>query len=160
MCRCERRLKTWGGSKSVRLAGFDYAQHAPYHVVVRTHPGTAPFANSLLATAVCTLLRETSEELGTYLGVYCLMPDHLHTLVSPDRSGLELGNLVGRFKGLTTNASWDLGWTGKLWQPRFYDHIVRKSEGIAEVARYIYENPERKGFDSGYPYRWIDPSLA
>ena len=73
------------------------------------------------------------------------MPDHLHVLLSPDRSGMSLGDLIGRIRGTTTNESWKLGWSGQLWQKRFYDHIVRKSEGVTEVARYIFENPDRKG---------------
>ncbi len=59
----------------------------------------------------------------------------------------------------TTNESWKLGWGGRLWQPRFYDHIVRKSEGIAEVARYIFENPDRKGLADDYPFRFVDTEL-
>ncbi len=116
MSSSQRRLKTWGGNKSVRLGDFDYAQHAPYHVIVRSRPGTTPFVDGRLAATVCKILRETADELGAYLGIYCLMPDHLHVLLSPDRSALTLGGLVGWFKGLTTNASWSLGWAGKLWQ--------------------------------------------
>ena len=88
------------------------------------------------------------------------MPDHLHVLLSPDRSGIELGDLIGRFKGITTNAGWKLGWSGPLWQPRFYDHIVRKSEGIAKVAQYIYENSDRAGMPIDYPFRFVDPKCV
>jgi REP element-mobilizing transposase RayT len=99
----------------------------------------------------CRQIRFTRDALKFYVGAFCLMPDHLHLLVSPDRSGLPLGEMMGRYKGHTTNASWQLGWNGKLWKPRFHDRIVRVSEGIAPVAKYIYENPERKGIDSSWP---------
>ena len=50
-----------------------------------------------------------------------------------------------RFKGKSTNQSWSAGWTGHLRQPRFYDHFVRGEESLAAIARYILENPVRRG---------------
>ncbi|MEE9296823.1 MAG: transposase [Phycisphaerae bacterium] len=154
------QFKTWGRNRSVRLRGFDYREHAPYHVVIAARSGTTPFTDARVAEKTCELIICGAGEAGAYLGAYCLMPDHLHLLISPDRSAMTLGELVGRLKGLTTNESWKLRWTGTLWQKRFYDHIVRKSEGIAEVARYIYENPDRKGLTADYPYRFVDGDLV
>ena len=50
-----------------------------------------------------------------------------------------------RYKGKTTNQSWTFGWRGKLWQPRYYDHIVRAEEDLRAIAEYILNNPVRKG---------------
>ena len=38
-----------------------------------------------------------------------------------------------------------MGWTGKLWQPRYYDHIVRSDEKMNAICEYILQNPIRKG---------------
>ncbi len=151
---------TWGRNRSVRLPDFDYREHVPYHVTVCARRGTTPFTNRELAAIACESLSCLCNEYRAYLGAYCLMPDHLHILVSPDRSGMTLGNLIGRIKGTTTNKSWKLGWSGQLWQKRFYDHIVRKSEGIVEVARYLFENPDRKGLPSEHPFRFVDTELV
>lgn len=153
------RYKTWGRSRSVRLAGFDYREHVPYHVTVCAKKGTQPFRDTNLASMVCETIHRKCYEYGAYLGAYCLMPDHLHVLLSPAESGMTLGTVIGRIKGLTTKQSWEYGWTGVLWQQRFHDHIVRKSEGISAVARYINENPDRKGLRVDYPYRFIDRGL-
>jgi REP element-mobilizing transposase RayT len=32
----------------------------------------------------------------------------------------------------------------KLWQPSFYDHVLRKDEDLLETAKYIFNNPVRK----------------
>lgn len=32
----------------------------------------------------------------------------------------------------------------KLWQPSYYDHVLRKDEDILSVARYVVGNPVRK----------------
>jgi len=50
-----------------------------------------------------------------------------------------------QFKGKATNLSCDFGWQGKLWQPRYYDHIVRSDENLLAIAEYTLANPVRKG---------------
>lgn len=151
-----RILKTWGGNKSVRLKEFDYSGHFPCHTVIRATSGCAPFTVPALAIQCCDMLVQLIADHRAYLGCYCLMPDHLHILLSPAEFGLTVGEIVGRYKSLTTRASWEHGRSGKLWQPRYYDHIVRKSDDIGAVARYIFENPDRRGFSADYPYRWVD----
>jgi hypothetical protein len=42
-----------------------------------------------------------------------------------------------------------------VWQPRFYDHAVRSSEGLLPTLRYIFANPIRAGLVANadeYPY--------
>jgi hypothetical protein len=46
------------------------------------------------------------------------------------RSALE----INRAGGLTGS---------RVWQPGFHDHAVRREEDLAELARYIIENPVR-----------------
>jgi putative transposase len=38
----------------------------------------------------------------------------------------------------------------RLWQPRYYDRVLRTDEATSAVARYIFENPVRKGMVSDY----------
>jgi putative transposase len=98
---------------------------------------------------------------GMSIYAYCLMPDHLHLLLRLGPESGVLGNIIGKLKLFTTRASWQYGYTGKLWQDRFYDHVLRKSEDGARIAAYIWENPVRKGLvseASGYLYSgFLDP---
>jgi REP element-mobilizing transposase RayT len=76
---------------------------------------------------------------------YCLMPDHLHLLVSLKDDKRNILDIVKHFK---SKVSFELKgrYTAKqLWQDRFYDHVLRKDEDIYKQARYILENPVRKG---------------
>lgn len=34
---------------------------------------------------------------------------------------------------------------GRLWQPGFHDHAVRREESLEAIARYIVANPLRAG---------------
>ena len=38
----------------------------------------------------------------------------------------------------------------KLWQPSYYDHVLRKDEDILSVARYVVGNPVRKALVSHF----------
>jgi len=153
------RYKTWSRNRSVRLTGHDYRENLPYHVIIHARRGARPFDIQQLSEMVCRELTTMSNRLSIYLGAYCLMPDHMHILLSPAGSNLSLGEFVGRFKGRTTNESWRLGWKGRLWQARFYDHIVRRGESVAETARYIIENPQRAGDRCERALCWFDPVL-
>jgi len=92
------------------------------------------------------------ENRGLRLYAYCLMPDHLHLLVqAPQR----LSEIVRSLKVETTRQYRRLGYTGKLWQDRYHDHIVRKAEDLEPIALYILGNPTRKGLaEDIVGYRW------
>ncbi len=150
------RYRTWGQNRSVRLPLFDYRNHVPYHVIVCSARRQKPFLIDRISMMVCDEITALADRHDVYVGAFCLMPDHLHLLMSPNARLISIPELVGRLKGKTTNASWMLGWNGKLWQERFYDHIVRRDESVVDTARYIYENPERAGLSGEYGYRFVD----
>lgn len=148
-----------------RLPAFDYAStdHA-YFVTIRAKADTAPFTNPALAREVVTSLHWLRTHRAISLYAYCLMPDHLHLLLQLERTEQTLGTLLGAFKRFTTRQSWQMGTTGALWQPRFYDHIVRQAEDAAQIAAYILANPLRGGLveDEGdYPWSGTpDPMIT
>ena len=77
--------------------------------------------------------------------IYCFMPDHLHLLVQPASAGTNVIDFVQRFKSFTGRLAWNHGFQGKIWQPSFYDHILREHEDPMKHIRYIVENPVRAG---------------
>jgi REP element-mobilizing transposase RayT len=91
---------------------------------------------------------------------FVVMPDHIHGLLTLDRSDLDdgndratLGEVIGWFKGKTTflygQGVQDRGWprySGKLWQPRFHDHIIRDDRDFNARVLYIERNP----------WRWVE----
>jgi len=88
-------------------------------------------------------MKNTFAEDGINIYAYCFMPDHLHILLGSDER-TDIVKCIRKFKQLTGyRVKSQFGFT--LWQKSFYDHILRKEENIREVARYILENPVRKG---------------
>lgn len=124
-----------------------------YFITVRAYRNQTPFKGPALNKRMIDILRNEQERLRCQVYIYCLMPDHLHFLVSPCEDGVSVLTFTDQYKGKTTNESWQFDWEGKLWQPRYYDHIVRDDEDLVLIAQYILDNPMRKGL-VGHGEEW------
>jgi REP element-mobilizing transposase RayT len=84
------------------------------------------------------------------------MPDHMHWLFEL-RAGT-LATCMQRFKSLSARALRAAGRSGgAVWQAGYYDHRLRSEGDLTKQARYIVENPVRKGLVCDwrdYPYAW------
>jgi len=82
------------------------------------------------------------------------MPDHVHLLIEGKKSNADMKVFVALFKQRT--AYWFKRIHGvQLWEANYYEHVLRNDEATRAVARYIIENPVRKGMVedySKYPY--------
>lgn len=116
-----------------------------YFMTVRAYLNQLPFVHSNLNQLVLVVLREEQKRQNCIVFTYCLMPDHLHFLVSPGCNGISALTFTDQYKGKATNASWTVKWRGRLWQPRYFDHIVRAEEDLHAISEYILNNPVRKG---------------
>lgn len=129
-----------------RLDPIEYTfQQTVYFITIRSYMRTVPFVRDDLNQRIIELLTEEQRRLNCDVFTFCLMPDHLHFLASPRQDGYSVLTFADQYKGKTTNHSWKLGWKGKLWQPRYFDHIVRSEESLSAISEYILDNPVRKG---------------
>ena len=139
--------------RSPRLKDFDYVGPYAYSLTFVTRRRATLFREADIVQLVeAALLRACAQHTFT-LHAYCFMPDHLHVLVSGNANS-RLGDLVRLFKQLSGYAAKKkLG--AALWQISYYDHALRREEDLAQVARYIWDNPVRAGLvdvRSQYPY--------
>ncbi len=149
------KYKTYGKNRSLRLEGYDYSTPAAYFLTLCSFESKDFFSDEQLAEQIVTCLKECSIRCDYRLMAYCLMPDHLHLLVSPSEGARPVPQYVQAFKSLCTRAFWASYGEGKLWQRGFYDHIVRKEENLIEIAKYILYNPVRKWLsDAPEDYRF------
>jgi putative transposase len=75
---------------------------------------------------------------------YCFMPDHVHLLVEGVDLQSDLRTFVGRAKQ-HSGADFALKHDRRLWQPGYYDRVLRQDGDARRVARYIVNNPVRAG---------------
>jgi len=128
----------------VRLASHDYASATPLHVIICTCDQEQVLTGSL-AKRVSQSIEKTSELLGYELYAYCVMPDHVHVLLSPARSEAPLREWLRKFKSFTTRQYQCTAGKARLWQRSAFDRVLRTNEPVNKVAGYIACNPERKG---------------
>jgi REP element-mobilizing transposase RayT len=90
-------------------------------------------------------LRTAAESCRWRVGQYVVMPDHIHFLCAPrDRDG-SLSAFVGWYKAWVTREAWRLGVQGRLWQPEFFDHLLRSALLYQQKWEYVRLNPVRAG---------------
>lgn len=89
---------------------------------------------------------------------YCFMPDHVHLLLESDAETTSLVGLISHWKQ-TTGFYFNQCYRSRLWQPGFYDRVLREHESHQAVAAYILANPVRAGISrrvGEYPFAWCE----
>ena len=126
--------------KRPRLKDFSYVGKHTYHLVLVTKDRNACFEVSSAAQTCCATLEVIAAERSFDLLAYCLMPDHLHTLVRGQDWSSDLSEFVRRLKQQTA-FDYKRQHGGVLWQQSFFDRVLRKDESLDDVAAYIFANP-------------------
>jgi putative transposase len=127
----------------------------PCFHTIRCTPGQRPFARGIYARIAVECLLAQQQKSCCRLDVYCVMPDHIHAITTPETEGTSSLEYLRRFKGWCSREMRLAGWPGEIWQKRSYDHLLRRDEDIPEVAAYILANPVRAGLcASPEDYPW------
>jgi REP element-mobilizing transposase RayT len=87
----------------------------PCFFTIRTYGTSELFARPKLATLAQQCLLESQQRYGCQVEVYCVMPDHVHVIVTPMIEGRSSLTFVDRFKGVTSFRMGRSGWFGKVW---------------------------------------------
>lgn len=145
---------TYGCGRAVRLDPDLYAADVPIHLTICAETGH-PFVNDEVARMVCQSVETSAAMLSQRLLAYCLMPDHLHIVLSPADSQTQVSEFLGKFKSFTTNRYGKTTGGLRLWQYSARDRVIRKGENLATVVEYVANNPVRRGlvrYWSDWPY--------
>jgi putative transposase len=129
--------------KPLRLQNPDYLGRRTYFVTVVTEKHREHFRDLELAKRIRDKLIALSAKLEFSLHAYCVMPDHIHFLTEGLSDTANFLKLVDIFKQ-TTAYEFAKMHGEQLWQKRYYDHILRRSELVEDAAAYIWWNPVRK----------------
>jgi putative transposase len=93
-------------------------------------------------------------EFNIAVGRYVMMPDHLHLFV---RGGPDFA-LPKWMNGLKRAVSMALKprMISPIWQPGFFDHVLRSNESYSEKWEYVRNNPVRHALvrvSDDWPYQ-------
>jgi len=127
----------------------------PHHVTQRGNNRATVFFDDEDRQQYLKLLAKYSKAFSLQIWAYCLMDNHVHLLVVPEKEdslarGIGLTNQV-----YTQYLNRKLKQSGRIWQNRFFSCLVEKDDYLWTVARYIERNPVKSGtVEKAEDYRW------
>jgi len=103
--------------------------------------GSCVLRPALWRAAVAQTLRRGDPDRYR-LGAYVIMPNHVHALVQVHTRS-QLSEIVQAWKSISAKAiNKARNVTGRVWQPEYFDHIVRDRAAYLRLDQYIRNNPK------------------
>lgn len=123
----------------------NYLSGFPYHLVQRGVNRSQTFFNQSDYAIYLKLWRKYSERYKLDVHAFCLMPNHIHFLITPhtDDAISATTRCVGSNYTSYVNQRYDR--TGTLWEARHKSSLVDSAEYLLKCYRYIELNPLRAG---------------
>ena len=118
--------------------------HAPVYFVTFCTRDRRPLSSLPLAhESFVAYAKRAYDDFNIAVGRYVIMPDHIHLFVCGSGE-FELAKWVGGLKrAVSVAVASDRRFP--LWQPGFFDHVLRNDESYSEKWSYVRENPVRAG---------------
>ena len=153
---CESLSTLWPMARISRIV----LPGIPHHVTQRGNRRQQVFFGSADYQSYLDFLAATSKAFGFEVWSYCLMPNHIHLLLVPDTEPSLRDGIAHLHQLYSRSINRRHGWTGHLWQGRFYSCPVEISRA-ALVARYIELNPVRARMcENARDYPWSSAEIA
>lgn len=107
----------------------------------------ALLANQVCLDILCDEWSGLRERHGWAVGRYVIMPDHVHFFTTPlSADEKPLHAVIGKWKEWAAKRINEAkGISGALWQPEFFDHLLRSTESRSDKWDYVRNNPVRAG---------------
>jgi putative transposase len=124
-----------------------------YHVTSRLNRGEMLFDKVVVRDLFLGLLAKAKKKYGFQVINFCVMGNHIHLLIRPDR-GESLSDIMRWLLGGFSRAFNKMhGLTGHCWGDRFFSRILGGLHQIAAVFSYIDFNPV-KAFLVSHSWEW------
>jgi len=134
-----------------RLVAVGY----PHHVIQRGNNRQKVFFARATREKYLDLLKEYSKEWDVTVLAYCLMDNHVHLMLKPQKPESLAKLMQGITLSYTKYRNRRYHKTGRLWESRYYSCIIDAEDYLWTVARYIEQNPVHAGIvkkAEDYPY--------
>jgi REP element-mobilizing transposase RayT len=137
-----------------RLPHLSYVGRTRYFLTFCARGRREAFKEPRVASETTAQFKKTAIEQRFAILAYCLMPDHAHLLVE----GLDDASDLRRFAKLAKQRSGGVHRKHageRLWQPGYFERLLRDDDSGRELAQYIIHNPVRAGLVASpmdYPY--------
>ncbi|MDB5967967.1 MAG: uncharacterized protein JWQ90_417 [Hydrocarboniphaga sp.] len=137
-----------------------YQQGHTVFVTVVTQARQPWLADAAAVEVLLGAMRRVKSLYAFQHRAHVVMPDHFHWMFDP--AGADFSAIVGAVK---REVSWRVRWdasgrhsrpaASRLWQPRFYDHLIRDEADFFRHLDYLHFNPVHHGITASpasYPH--------
>jgi leucyl-tRNA synthetase len=91
---------------------------------------------------------------------FVIMPNHVHVLFSP-MNGHQVPDIMHSWKSFTSKQIGKMiGDEGRLWQPEYFDRLIRSEKHFNKVLEYISANPVKANLAQSECSLWINENEA
>ena len=123
---------------------FNLENHC-FHTISATRDRLPVFGDSENAEILLGALQFVRREKA-FLLAYAILPDHLHLVIVP-KVPFTVSQVMQSVKGYASRAvNLRNGDHGPLWQPGFYDRVIRDERHLGDVVHYVHMNAVEAGF--------------
>ncbi len=122
--------------KNIRLKDYNYSSDGFYFITICTNY-RRPYLIGENKEVVTQFVEQLPRKInGIRLDYYQIMPSHIHLILILEHCQLKLAEIVRRLKAAATK---QVGF--RLWQPNYYEHVIRDEKALAMIRGYIQNNP-------------------
>ena len=122
--------------KNIRLKDYDYSSDGFYFITVCTNYRRPYLKGKNKEIITQSIERLPSKINGMKLDYYQIMPSHIHMILILEQCEIKLAEIIRRLKAAVTK---QVGF--RLWQPNYYEHVIRNEQALAMIREYIQNNP-------------------
>ena len=126
-----------------------------FHLTFSAHPEIKRLSVAVARSIWASVLEQRTDG-RVELFAACLMPDHLHLVVSPREQ--DILTFQQRWKSWSSKLARDAGHFGPVWQPGMWDRVCRDEQDFVDVVAYVGRNPVAAGFvdeERDWPWTWV-----
>ena len=136
-----------------------YIPNTIYFITAVTRHRKPIFADETNLDILRKTLRNVKAIHPFIMRAYVFLPDHLHALVKPDDATNITKILQSAQRNFTVNFKKAKGIIQplRLWQHRFWDHMIRDEKDYENHFDYIHYNPVKHGYVTK-PEDWFHSS--
>lgn len=128
------------GIKRIRLSGYTYTTDGYYFVTIVTRFRHRFFEYSEKRDQCESIFRTVANtNAGVTIDTFVIMPDHVHMIIVLERAENTLGEIVRRMKARSSYEFQE-----RLWQPNYYEHVIRTDQALENIRAYIVNNPNKE----------------
>lgn len=124
------------GIKNIRLKNYNYSSNGYYFLTICTNYRKR-YLTGQNKNVVAQFIEQFPFKItGVGVDYYKIMPTHIHIIFILEECPFKLGEIVRRFKATTSKL------VGiQLWQPNYFEHIIRNERALHKIREYIQNNP-------------------